>query len=115
VYETRREEVASMPVYDLPAFFEVVLDAVEQAVFVYYLRVWIFGVIRGFANVVLLDYIVYGEVVQAGSGGELFAVGCFAYTRGAGDDYVGGGAEHGRGGEEMANRYTRGDQSCGGR
>ena len=67
-----------MPVDELAPVLEVVLDAIQEAIFVDYLRVRVVWVGGGFAYVVFLDDVVDGEVVQAGFAGEFFGGGSFA-------------------------------------
>jgi hypothetical protein len=64
----------------LSAIFEVVLDYVQQAVFVDDFNVGVVWVGGFFADVVGFDDGVDVEVVQTGFAGEVFGVGCFAYA-----------------------------------
>lgn len=83
-----------MPIDNLTAVLKVVLDAVEQAVFIDNSKIRIIGIVGGFADVVFFDDVVDGEVVQACACGKFFAEGCFADTGRAGDDDVGAISKH---------------------
>jgi len=53
-----------MPINDLPTVLQIVLDAVEQPVFVDDLRVRVVFIGGLFADVVFADYIVDREVME---------------------------------------------------
>ena len=76
-----------MPVDYVATLFTVILDRVKEFVLVYVPCLEFFIVV--FLAVLVLDYLVYGEMEEVGGLGEEFAVGGFSRAGGAGDDDVG--------------------------